>query len=173
PEGAILDWAALYLKQEMGASLTTASLAFTFFSATMALMRFAGDGVRNRLGAIITMRLSATIAAIGMFGAGLATSPPLAIAAFALTGVGIANMIPIVFSAAGNQPGVSSAVGMSVATTMGYSGILAAPSFVGIIAERIGFSTVFVGFSFVLLVMVLIANRMGPADAVRGQPPRD
>src|SRR5690554_2061417 len=28
PEGAVLDWAALYLQQEMGASLATASLAF-------------------------------------------------------------------------------------------------------------------------------------------------
>ena len=39
PEGAVLDWAALYLKEELGADLSRAALGFAFFSAAMALMR--------------------------------------------------------------------------------------------------------------------------------------
>ena len=73
----------------------------------MALMRFLGDGVRNRLGAVATFRISSLVAAAGMLVAGLSPSPWLAIAAFAISGLGIANMVPILFSAAGNQPGVS------------------------------------------------------------------
>jgi fucose permease len=173
PEGAVLDWAALYLQQEMGASLATASLAFTFFSGTMAVMRFVGDGLRNRLGAVTTVRISGTIAAVGMLAAGSASNPIVAICAFALAGVGIANMVPIVFSAAGNQPGVAPAIGMSVATTVGYSGILVAPSIVGFLAARIGFSPIFIGFAGVLMMVVLLASRMKSADTITTQPSPD
>lgn len=166
PEGAVLDWAALYLRQEMDSGLATASLAFTAFSGAMATMRFLGDGVRNRLGAVATMRLSGGVAALGMLGAALAPSPPVAIVAFALCGLGIANMVPIAFSAAGNQPGMSSAAGMSVATTIGYSGILVAPSFVGFIAEFTGFSPVFAGFAVLLIIVVAMSNLVRAADGI-------
>ncbi|WP_159586262.1 MFS transporter [Chelativorans xinjiangense] len=171
PEGAVLDWAALYLRQEMGAGLATASLAFTAFSGAMALMRFLGDGVRNRLGAVTTMRLSGIVAAVGMLGAGLASSPAAATLAFALAGLGIANMVPIAFSAAGNQPGISSAAGMSVATTIGYSGMLAAPSIVGFVAERTGFTPVFIGFAVLLGVVLLMSNLVRPADEIAEPAP--
>ncbi|WP_292200204.1 MFS transporter, partial [Mesorhizobium sp.] len=42
-EGAVLDWAALYLQQELGADLAIAGLAYAAFSGVMALMRFLGD----------------------------------------------------------------------------------------------------------------------------------
>ncbi|WP_274423293.1 MFS transporter [Chelativorans sp. YIM 93263] len=169
PEGAVLDWAALYLRQEMGAGLATASLAFTAFSGAMALMRFLGDSLRNRLGAVMTMRLSGVVAATGMLGAGLAPSPAIATLAFALAGLGIANMVPIAFSAAGNQPGISSAAGMSVATTIGYSGMLAAPSIVGFVAERTGFAPIFIGFAVLLAMVLLMSNLMRPADEITPQ----
>ncbi|TIW07596.1 MAG: MFS transporter, partial [Mesorhizobium sp.] len=123
-EGAVLDWAALYLQQELGADLAFAGLAYAAFSGVMALMRFLGDGVRDRFGAVTTLRGSALAAAAGMLVAGLSPSPWLAIAAFGFCGFGIANMVPIIFSAGGNQEGMSSGTGMSVVTTMGYSGIL-------------------------------------------------
>ena len=37
PEGAVLDWAALYLQQELGADLATAGFAFAAFAGTMAV----------------------------------------------------------------------------------------------------------------------------------------
>ncbi|MDP3896131.1 MAG: MFS transporter, partial [Mesorhizobium sp.] len=97
PEGAVLDWAALYLAQEHGATIATAGFAFAAFSATMALMRFLGDGIRNRYGAVATMRVSSLVAASGMLVAGLAGDSWLAISAFAAAGLGIANMVPIAF----------------------------------------------------------------------------
>ncbi len=170
PEGAVLDWAALYLQQELGADLATASLAFAAFSGVMACMRFAGDAVRNRFGAVTTLRVSAFIAATGMLGAGLAPAPWMAIACFAFCGIGIANMVPIAFSAAGNQHGISSGVGMSVVTTMGYSGILVAPSASGFVAEHVGVSPVFIGLSGLLVIVFLMAGRVRRADFSATQP---
>ena len=163
-EGSVLDWAALYLRQELGAELSVAGLAYAAFSGVMATVRFLGDGVRNRFGAVTTLRVSACIAAAGMLGAGLAPSAWLAIAAFALCGLGVANMVPIVFSAAGNQEGMSAGAGMSVVTTMGYSGILVAPSAIGFVAEHQGFRPTYAGLSLVLVLVAVLAARAADAD---------
>ena len=164
PEGAILDWSALYLRQALGAELATAGLAYAFFSGAMAMMRFAGDGVRNRFGAVKTLRLSSLIAAGGMLVAAVSPWPGLAIAAFAFCGLGVANMVPIAFSAGGNQPGMASGTGMSVVTTMGYSGILMAPSGIGFAAEHVGFSPVFVVLAGFLVIVCLMAGLAHTAD---------
>ncbi|MGF7006367.1 MFS transporter [Aminobacter sp. BE322] len=164
PEGAVLDWAALYLKQELGADIATAGFAFAAFSGIMALMRFLGDGVRNRFGAVNTLRVSALLAATGMLAAGFAPNPWIAIAAFAICGLGVANMVPIAFSAAGNQPGVPPGIGMSVVTTMGYSGILVAPSAIGFVAQFTGFAPIFVTLSGLLVVVCLMASLARHAD---------
>lgn len=164
PEGAVLDWAALYLRQELGSDIATAGFAFAAFSATMATMRFLGDGVRNRFGAVATLRFSALIAAAGMLLAGLAPGLWVAIAAFALAGLGIANMVPIAFSAAGNHPGTSAGAGLSTVTLMGYSGILVAPSAIGLVGGHTGFAPVFVGLALLLVIVSLMAEIARPAD---------
>jgi MFS family permease len=104
------------------------------------------------------------VAACGMLVAGLSPSGWLAIAAFAVCGLGIANMVPIAFSAAGNQPGISAGAGMSVVTTMGYSGILVAPSVIGLIGERTGFAVIFVTLSALLVLVFLMAGLVKSAD---------
>lgn len=164
PEGAVLDWAALYLQQELGADIAMAGFAFAAFSGAMAVMRFLGDGVRARFGAVRTLRVSALIAATGVFVAGLATSPLVAIGAFAFAGLGIANMVPIAFSAAGNQDGVAPGTGMSVVTTMGYSGILVAPSVVGFVGERTGFGPIYVALAVLLVIVCVKADLVRSAD---------
>ena len=169
PEGAVLDWAAVYLRQEMGTSLATAGFAYAGFAGAMAAMRFLGDGVRNRFGAVTTLRFSSLVAAAGMCIGGLSPWPWLAVAAFAFSGFGVANMVPIAFSAGGNQPGMSPGTGMSVVTTMGYSGILLAPSAIGFVAERTGFGPIFVALSAMVVVVCLMAPLARAADFTPAQ----
>jgi len=164
PEGAVLDWAALYLGKELGADIAVGGLAYSFFAGAMALMRFLGDAVRNRFGAVATMRVSGLIAAAGLLAGGLAPNAQLAIAAFAVSGLGIANMVPIAFSAAGNQPGLSPGAGISLVTLIGYSGILVAPSTIGFAAEHIGFRVTFVTLALFLGIVAILAGRVAAAD---------
>ncbi|WP_338610669.1 MFS transporter [Pelagibacterium nitratireducens] len=152
PEGAILDWSALFLQKEHGAGIELAALGFAAFSATMAIMRFAGDFIRQRLGAVVTLRMCGGFALTGMMLAALAPTPQLAILGFAIAGIGISNIVPIAFSAAGNLPGIPSGIGLSIVTVMGYSGILVAPSAIGFIAEHTGFSPVLMGTAALVLV---------------------
>ncbi|WP_196258366.1 MFS transporter [Pelagibacterium limicola] len=168
PEGTILDWSAHFLQKELDASIEKAALGFAAFSGTMAVMRFLGDAIRERLGAILTLRICTGIAMIGMVIGSLAPTADLAIAGFAFAGLGIANMVPIAFSAAGNLPGVPAGIGLSIVTVMGYSGILVAPSVIGFLAERVGFSPVLLGVTSLLLVPLLLSRLGKYADFTSG-----
>ncbi|WP_340159133.1 MFS transporter [uncultured Hoeflea sp.] len=168
PEGAILDWGALYLRQELGADPALSGLAFGAFSAAMALMRFLGDLVRDRFGAVRTFRVSCVLAMAGLGTAGLATSPELAIAGFAIAGLGFANTVPIAFSAAGNLPGLPQGLAISVVTFMGYSGILFAPSVIGFIAEHTGFAAIYVALPLFVVLPLFFSSLMRHADRQPG-----
>lgn len=167
PEGAVMDWAALYLLQEHGAGVAVAGMGFALFSGAMAIMRFAGDAVRNRFGAVLTLRASAILAALALMVAAAAPSAPVVLVAFAVAGLGIANTVPIMFSAAGNHPGMASGVALSTVTMIGYSGILVAPSSIGFVAEHIGFRWTYGALALLLLTVAALAGLVRTADAAR------
>lgn len=174
PEGAVLDWAAIYLSRELGADLFRSGLGFALFAGSMALMRFAGDIIRNRFGAVRTLRVSAIIAAGGLIMAGLAPGDLLAIVGFACAGLGIANVVPILFSAAGNHATLPSGVAIAAVTMVGYAGILVAPSTIGYIAEFVGFRATYVALGLIMLGVAALAGRAASADLrrVHGENPR-
>ncbi len=167
PEGAVMDWAALYLLQEHGAGVAVAGMGFALFSGAMAIMRFAGDAVRNRFGAVLTLRASAILAALALMVAAAAPSAPVVLVAFAVAGLGIANTVPIMFSAAGNHPGMASGAALSTVTMIGYSGILVAPSSIGFVAEHIGFRWTYGALALLLLTVAALAGLVRAADAAR------
>lgn len=164
PEGSVLDWGALYMRNELGANIALSGYAYAAFSLTMSIMRFAGDGVRNRFGAVKTTQICALIAIIGLLIAGYATDASVAILGFALMGIGISNLVPIAFSAAGNLPGMAPGVGISVVSTMGYSGILVAPSLIGFIAQHTSLALVFKGLPVLIVVVLLLSKLVRHAD---------
>ena len=176
PEGAVLDWSALYLEQALGASVETAGLAFAAFSATMAVMRFSGDPIRDRLGAVAhAPDLDARRRHRDCCSPPSPTACPSTAAGFALAGLGIANMVPIAFSAAGNLPGLAPGIGISVVTFMGYSGLLFAPSLIGFVAKHTGLAPIFAALPLSLyrrtgLVGPGAPCRRGGAVATRCEP---
>ncbi|MDB5659939.1 MAG: transporter, partial [Cypionkella sp.] len=164
PEGAVLDWAAIYLGRELGADLFRSGLGFAGFAGAMALMRFAGDRLRNRFGAVKTLQISGLISAAGLLGGAFAPNDITAIASFTFAGLGVANMVPILFSAAGNHPGMAAGAAISTVTMVGYAGILVAPSSIGFIADHIGFRATYAALAGVLLVVTALAPRVKAAD---------
>lgn len=164
PEGAVLDWSALYFRDELHASVSLSGFAFAAFSLAMSIMRFAGDLVRDRLGAVKTLRLCTLASFTGLVLAGFAPNVTIAMIGFGIAGVGISNMVPIAFSAAGNVPNLAPGIGLSVVTTMGYSGILVAPSLIGFIAEHTSLSSIYIGISLLNLVVFALSGLARFAD---------
>ncbi|MDZ4086305.1 MAG: MFS transporter [Tabrizicola sp.] len=173
PEGAILDWAAIYMQKELGSDVFVSGLGFAFFAGAMALMRFLGDTVRNRFGAVRTLRVSGWLGAAGMMGGAVATEAWMVIVSFFVAGLGIANMVPILFSAAGNHPRLPSASAISIVTMVGYCGILVAPSSIGFVAEHVGFRPTYAGLALVLVLVALLAARAADADGTKVLTPAE
>ena len=131
-------------------------------------MRFLGDFVRDRFGAVKTFRVSALLAMAGLGLAGAATSAEMAIFGFAVAGLGFANTIPIAFSAAGNLPGLPQGLAISMLTFMGYSGILFAPSIIGFIAEHTGFALIYLALPVFVVLPLVFSGLMRHADRTQG-----
>lgn len=164
PEGAILDWGAIYLRDELSADVSLSGFAFAAFSLAMAAMRFIGDWVRDRLGAVKTLRICSVLALVGLLIAGTAPTVVVAMIGFGIAGIGISNMVPIAFSAAGNLPGLAAGVGLSVVTTLGYSGILFAPSLIGFVAEYTSLAAVYTALPVLTLVVLALSGLARYAD---------
>jgi MFS family permease len=134
-EGAMLDWSAVHLRADLGTSPALAAAGFAAFSAAMAVGRFAGDRLRQRLGAVTLTRAGALLAAAGL-GLGLLLGTPLAaVAGFAAAGLGLSNQVPVLFGAAGRIPDEMPARAIAAVATLGYAGFLAGPPLIGFVAE--------------------------------------
>jgi len=126
-EGAMGDWSAVYLHDTLGSSPALASAGFAACSLAMAAGRFTGDALVRRYGAARVLRVSSTVAAIGLVGALLVGTPASGVVGFGLVGLGVANVIPILFSAAGRVPGTAPGTGIAAVATTGYFGFLVGP----------------------------------------------
>lgn len=168
PESAVLDWSALYLSSDHGAGVAASGMAFALFSACMAAMRFCGDAVRNRVGAVPLLRASGVIAGTGMILAALAPSTALVLVGFALSGIGMANLVPILFSAAGQRGAANPGAAIAVVSFIGYGGMLFAPSVIGVVAEHIGFPAVFIALAGILLAIAALAPAVATEPAKAG-----
>ena len=150
-EGAMADWGALYVHDELGGTEGVAAFAFTVFSFTMLVGRFAGDKIVAVFGPGLVVRVGAIVSAIGMTAGQLLGTTTSAIAGFAVMGIGLAFVFPVVYSAAGSTPGIPSGRGVAAVATIGYTGFLAGPPLLGFLARVTSIQT------SLMVVAVLIA----------------
>jgi hypothetical protein len=136
-EGAMGDWSGLYLRDEVGADPSLAAIGFAGFSAGMAGGRFFGDWLADRFGTGTVLRAGAALAMFALGGLLLVGDPVVAVIGFTLVGLGVSNAVPLLFSAAGRVPGTSSAPALAAVFTMGYTGFIAGPPVIGILADLV------------------------------------
>ncbi|WP_248963242.1 MFS transporter [Sphaerisporangium perillae] len=163
-ESAAQDWCGVYLTQVTGASPGVAAAAYTGFAFTMAAGRLFGDLVVRRLGAVVTVRTSGLVAALGAGLVVLTRTPALAIAGFMLIGLGVAAVVPLVFAAAGNAARTPSE-GVAGVATISYTSGFVAPSMIGAVAAVSSLPV-----SFALVTATMLAVGLG-AGALARRPP--
>ncbi len=93
-EGAIGDWGALHLRQDLGAGAGLAAAGYAAFALAEASGRLSGTALLERLGRTPVLILGGLTACAGMLLASLAPDVWLALAGFAATGLGLANLFP-------------------------------------------------------------------------------
>jgi MFS family permease len=153
-EGAIGDWGALHLKQDLGAGAGLAATAYAAFALAEACGRLSGTALLERHGRTRVLLAGGLTAGGGMLVAALAPNVWLALLGFAATGLGLSNMFPIAVARAGLLAGSS---GVAVASTLGYSGFLLGPPCIGFLASEFGLRTGLTTLSFLGLAAAVIA----------------
>lgn len=161
-EGAVIDWSALFFRNELAATVEMSGLAFGGFSLSMMIARFAGDSIRDRLGDQRLLVISIILAGVGMMFVAFSVSAFWATVGFFFTGFGNANIVPIAFSGAGAIKGLPKGIGIATASFCGYAGLLAAPALLGIVGEHYSFRLVFGSMAILLLALLLLVPRVRP-----------
>jgi MFS family permease len=134
-EGAIGDWGALHLRQDLGAGPSLAAAGYAAFALAEACGRLAGSTLLERLGQTRVLVLGGITACAGMLAAALAPVIAVTLIGFALTGLGVANMFPAAMTRAGMLAGPN---GVALASTLGYTGFLLGPPAIGFLAGSVG-----------------------------------
>ncbi|MEU6888641.1 MFS transporter [Streptomyces viridosporus] len=132
-EGALADWGALHLEQDLGASPGAAALGYSCFALAMTVGRLTGTTLLARLGRTRTVLAGGSTATAGMPLGAFAPSPWAALFGYAVTGLGLANLFPVAVERAGALADPS---GVATASTLGYGGMLLGPPAIGFMADR-------------------------------------
>jgi DNA-binding PadR family transcriptional regulator len=153
-EGAIGDWGALHLKQDLGAGAGLAAAGYAVFALAEATGRLSGTALLERHGRTRVLITGGLTACAGMLLAALAPDVWLALAGFAATGLGLSNLFPTAVARAGLLAGTN---GVAFASTIGYCGFLLGPPAIGFLASEFGLRAGLVTLSFLGLAAAVIA----------------
>jgi MFS family permease len=152
-EGAIGDWAAIYMHKVIGQDEAFSALAFGAFATAMTFGRLTGDAVTEKLGKRKHLIYSSLLAIFGLALALSFSNPWTVLAGFFVVGLGLATVVPIVYSTAGNTEGVSPSVGIAMATTIGYAGFFVGPPTIGYLSDVF---SLWIGLTFALMLFVIM-----------------
>jgi MFS family permease len=166
-EGAISDWSSNYMENIGRASPALAPMALASFSLAMTIGRLFGDRARAYFGDRLLLIYSGLIAFAGL---ALALAFPLAgiiISGFFIVGLGLATVVPIAYSTAGNAQDLPPGVGLSMVTTVGYSGFLFGPPIIGFLADwqTLRFALLFVALLFALMIIISFRGKFAGSSS--------
>ncbi|MEU9339767.1 MFS transporter [Streptomyces sp. NPDC048278] len=137
-EGAMADWSALHLEQDLGAAPGAAAIGYSCFALAMTVGRLSGTKLLEILGQTRTLVIGGTTAAAGMLLGALAPALWAALLGFAIAGLGLANLFPVAVERAGRLAGPE---GVAIASTFGYGGMLLGPPAIGFMADWLSLPT--------------------------------
>ena len=156
-EGAVMDWGGVYLTTVRGMDLALAGTGYSVFSAAMLTMRFLGDRVVQRIGALPVAVGGALLAFGGILLVMFAPVDALLYVGFFAIGIGSANIVPVFFSLMGRQNVMPVSAAVSAVSTMGYLGILAGPAAIGFVSSLTTLQTAFA----MLAVLSILQSAIG------------
>lgn len=151
-EGAIADWTAMYLKNELGASASISSLGYACFAFAMTTGRFSCNYLRAILGVQKLMLWGVIITIAGLLLPVLLPSVATGIIGFAIAGLGIANLVPVIFAASAKIEGIHPGAGIATISTAGLTGLMLCRPVIGALGERWGLD---MGLVFIMAMVAI------------------
>ncbi|GMA98003.1 MFS transporter [Pelosinus sp. IPA-1] len=152
-EGSMLDWSAVFLTSQRGVDFSHAGLGYSLFSVAMTVGRLSGDRVVQAFGGKNILIFGGICAASGVIVAIFIPNWIASLVGFGLVGLGASNIVPVLYSVLGRQKVMPANLAVSAVTTLGYSGILAGPALIGLVAHTTSLSFAFLGVAAMLLIV--------------------
>lgn len=155
-EGSAGSWGSILLHSVKGASQQEAALVFAAFTGAMVISRLLADNARNRIGDTPLTAGGAILGAFGMALALLSPWPWLCLCGYAMMGFGLGPVVPVLFSRAGDYPGVTPGQASSVVSICSYAGMLVIPPVFGMLGNHWGLAN-----SLWLIVVMCLLTAAG------------
>ena len=144
-EGAMSDWAAVYLAERWGSGPQDAGIAVSIFAGFLAAGRFVGDFLKRKLGARGVARLTVGLAIVGVACLTIPTGVPAIFIGFALVGLGVSIGFPLGISAAAGLDDTHEAQNIATMAMIAMSGFLVGPPLIGFVAEAVSLRVALLG----------------------------
>jgi fucose permease len=144
-EGAMSDWAAVYLAERWGSGPEDAGIAVSIFAGFLAAGRFAGDFLKRKLGARGVARLTVGLAIVGVACLTILSGVPAIFIGFALVGLGVSIGFPLGISAAAGLDDTHEAQNIATMAMIAMSGFLVGPPLIGFVAEAVSLRVALLG----------------------------
>lgn len=168
-ESALGQWGGVHLGSTLGASPALTGLAPGVFASAMVLTRLIIQKQQARLSDRALLLGSLVTATVGVLLLALATNPGAGLLALALTGCGLAAVAPSSYgligrSVAGDQRGRA----VSIATSIGYIGLLSGPVVVGLLSDRVGLRSTLAGLAIITLALCAVVLALRSMNREQG-----
>ncbi len=133
------NWAALHLREDLGATAAVAAYGYACYAGAIAVGRFVGSRLIRRFGETMVLSGGFLLALVGIlttsWAGRLPGGLPLAFAAYVLLGLGLANVYPLAISRGGVLGGPR---GVSRVSMVASLGVLSQAPVIGLLADRFG-----------------------------------
>ena len=159
-EGAMADWASVYVKEMLGPEAQGTGYGFGLFAAFMALGRFFGDYLKIKLGTIIVARVFVILAILGLIILVTTDDLWLALVGFALTGMGVSIGFPLAVTSAASIDDKREASYVAFLSLIALIGFLVGPPIIGFLANVTNLKTGFIMLFPGLLLSLFMSSKL-------------
>jgi MFS family permease len=170
---ATVVWSSIYVADTMQGGAVLGGAAYTVTAAAGIAALLFVDHAMPRFGPIRLLRVSTLFAATGLGISLTIPSPLAAIVGFAVLGVGTACVNPVIYTFAGNQPGLTASEGVSMVEIAQIpGGSVAAPALIGALSALVGLRAALGSIAVAALLLALLVGPLNPHIAGLAAPPR-
>ncbi|HEU5390318.1 MAG TPA: MFS transporter [Streptosporangiaceae bacterium] len=162
-EGSAGNWLTLAVRNGHGQAAAVAALFATAFAAGEATTRIFGGPLVDRLGRVLTIRVTTALGVVGMLLFILAGNIWVVLVGVLLWSVGVSMGFPLGMSAAA-ESGPDPAARVSVVASIGYFANLAGPPAIGVLAQSVGL------LNSMWLIVAMFVAAFAAAGSFRPRP---
>lgn len=161
-EGAMSDWAAVYLAERLPPGASHAGIAVSIYAGFLAAGRFAGDVLKVRMGAVGLARGSIALAIVGVLALVMPLPIGFAYLGFALIGLGASVGFPLGVSAVAALDDTYEAANIALMSMLAIAGFLLGPPLIGFLADAFGLRVGLSALLPLLGVSLVLAGWLAP-----------